>query len=203
MKRRTLLATGGIAITSIAGCYGLGQRLSSEDTAGPSGDESDQESVGPDISAEDANSTDTPPEEREETQPENTTRNESNEFSQNQDQENTETSNESPQDAPDEDPLDAIEIVDHEMIFEEADDPQYDSDELYLQGMIRNTSDHSLQNIRLDGYAYASDRPVGHEYLEYASLEAGGERRFELPFFVENPSEVGRYKLEVTAAQWA
>lgn len=200
MNRRKFLAGSGIGIASIAGCYGLGQTLSTEDTAAPSADGSNQTGENPDISADQANSTDTPPQEREETSPEteDATQSESNETV--QDSEPAESVEQGP---PDKDPTQAIEIPEHQMIFEEAAGPQYGSDELFLQGVIRSTSTHPLQNIRLDGYAYAGDTEVGHEFLEYASLEGRGERQFELPFFVENPSEVDWYELAVTAAQWA
>ena len=191
MNRRKLLAIGGAGVVSIAGCTALKNALLSEDTAAPSDGESNQEGESPDISADEVNSTDTPPEEREETTPET------------QPNESGNESSTPSQEPPDTDPIQAVEIAEHQMIFEEATDPQYEDDELYLQGMIRNSVDHPLQNVRLDGYAYSGDDEVGHEFLEYATLEAGGERRFELPFYVENPSAVERYEINVTAAEYA
>ena len=197
MNRRKLLATSGIAIASIAGCYGLGQTLTAEDSpadtdgtsaggSSPSGESPTESATQDNASATDAENTSDAKEEAEE------------EHEQRQEQEQ-----QSDQAPPDEDPRNVIEIEEHEMIFEEADDPHYGSDELYLTVLFRNTADHPLQNVRLDGYAYASDQPVGHEFLEYAAIDAGDEIADELPFFVENPEQVDRYEFEVTAAQWA
>ena len=195
MNRRKLLAVSGIGIASIAGCYGLGQTLTAEDSSAGTGDASADRSSPSDESATESATQDN----GSATDAENTSdAKEEEEHEQRQEQEQ-----ESDQDPPDEDPRNAIEIAEHEMIFEEADDPHYGSDELYLTVLFRNTADHPLQNVRLDGYAYSSDQPVGHEFLEYAAVEAGDEIADELPFFVENPEQVDRYEFEVTAATWA
>jgi hypothetical protein len=214
MKRRTVLGAVGIGGVSLAGCFGLQQRLGSDDEDGPSQEESNQQdqdsNSDPSISADEANSTDTPPEEREETQAQQEEKNQSELDEENSTQEgaeNNESENENgsepTQDTPDGDPRDAIEITDHQMIFEEASDPTYEQDQLYAQGILRNTVDHPLRDVRVDGYAYASGEEVGHEFVEYAYINGTGERRFELPFYVDAPAEVEEYTLTVSAASWA
>lgn len=189
MNRRTLLAAVGAGAGGFAGCAALKRTVLSDDDESSGGaNESGNES-----SSTDADSTETPPEGREETDPETTTQ--ENETEQSDEVNETET--------PSADPIDAVEIVEHEMIFDEAADPNYESDELYINAIIRNTTDRDLTNVRLDAYAYANEIPVGHEYIEYSALEADVEKEPEIQFYLDDPAAVERYRLEVTAAQWA
>lgn len=215
MNRRSFLATTGTGIIGIAGCTALKRTVLSEDTGEPSDDTNTSEGDSPSIGADEANSTDTPPEDREETDPETDGPKQTNETEPSGEENTTENTNdtdteteaeaenENKTETPDGDPLDAIEIVEGQAVFEEATDPNYESDELYVEATIRNTAEHDLQNVRLDAYVYANDVPVGHEYIEYSVLEAGGGREPKIPFYVDDPAAVDRYKLERSAAQWA
>lgn len=203
MNRRELLGSIGLGTVALAGCYGASQYIGSDGTDGSSGDESGPPGDGPAESPGQNSSPDNATDDSPGSDGESGQQDQENQSQDQEQEQNQSQSDGQDQSPPDEDAQSAVEILEHEPVVETPSDPRYGSAEFAIRFRVCNTSRHPLSDVRLDGYAYVGDQQVGHDHLAYASLHGGGEMTDQLPVVVEDPSQVTRYELVVTAAQWA
>lgn len=210
MQRRTILATLGIAT---AGSYfGLtSQDQDKEQTEETTQDtntnsnntaNTEENENSPDISADEANSTDEPPQERNETTPQEQDQDTNQSTPEESDNESASTDNTTTA-TPEGEPAEAIEFVEYDVVLDEAQDPDYESDELYAVGTIRNTTSHPVVDVRVEGYITVDGEEIVREYTEYARIDAYTDLHLRIDFPYDERAADGQFHLFVSAAEWA
>lgn len=225
MQRRTLLATLGLA--SAGGYIGLTSQNQEQDQEQQPEQEQEQEqeqsqdqnatadsntdTKEPDLSAEDANSTDEPPQERNETTPQEQEQEQDQDTNQSTSEESsaanestaTEDTDSDTTSTPEDDPTDAIEFVEYDVVLDEAQDPNYETDQLYATGTLRNTASHPVVNVRVEGSITVDGDEIAREYTEYARIDPQTKLPLRIDFPYDERAADGQFYLVVSSAEWA
>lgn len=195
MNRRTLLAgIGGVSIAGTAGCYGLAQLITGDDT-----DENSDENTSDTKSAE--NASDSPLADTENgegnTTSETPTDEEQGEGGENEPEANgTSEGTDRPADA-----VDTISVVDHGVDISPADDPKVDK-KVVCYGTFE-VGEYDLRKVRIDAVALAENGDeLDQGWVPFFTMEAGEQYSVEIRFFVD-PNEIAEYRIGATEAQYA